>query len=105
MKRRSRVGGEGIKGRRKAREPKRQALFTSPPTQEETEVARLTRELKQALEQQAATSEVLGVINSSTGELERVLPLNAGERHPYLRRQVWQYLPPRWAGPAPCGDT
>jgi hypothetical protein len=79
MKRRSRAGGKPIIGRRpktpkptRRNSPKAVARSHSPPAQEETEVARLTRELSQALEQQAAASEVLGVINSASGELERV---------------------------------
>ena len=77
MKRRSTSGGEPIKGRRrKTPKPKRpNAPVTAPcPTsfssREETEVARLTRELNEAQKQQAATSETLRVINSSSGNLE-----------------------------------
>ena len=61
MKRRSKAGGEPIKGRRrKAPEPERRnAPKTVPrskasPPGEQTEVARLTRERDEALEQQAA---------------------------------------------------
>ena len=68
MKRRSRAGGKPIKGRRrKTAEPKRLdaaragAPANSSLSGNETEVARLRRELNEAVEQQKATTDVLGV--------------------------------------------
>ena len=79
MKRRSKVSGARAKTRRpQAAKPRRSVVLKaalrsqSTPNREGAEVARLTRELKAALEQQAATSEVLGVISSSSSALEEV---------------------------------
>ena len=76
MKPRSRAGREASKARhRKALKTKRRdasQTASSTASIQDAEVARLTRELNEALEQQAATSEVLGVISAFSGELQRV---------------------------------
>ncbi len=60
------------KRRKAVKAPRREAITAAPPISDKEKIAQLTRELSESLEREKATSQVLGIVSSSPGELQPV---------------------------------
>jgi hypothetical protein len=109
MKRRSRAGGKASKARgREALKTKRRDASKNAPSSapiQDEEVARLTRELNEASERQAATWEVLEVISGSPGDLQPVFASMLEKQSASATPSLEIFIPLGRGSPSHRGDT
>ena len=95
MRRRSRAGGEPAKARRRKavtvkrrNEPKSARRRSASAAGQEAEVARLTRELNEALEHQTATLEILASISGSITDTESCIRCDRAQSAAAIRHAL-----------------